>query len=172
MHGAQLPFEEFENLTFLPSQIPPQSQNCDNLLNRIKDLFRLPEVRINDFAHVVRDDGLQGTFLRPQPASAPSSDMELEWEATRPRPVLPESPFLILPSMEVFVLRLSALDEPNLALVRVQRQEGFPQCQDQEGLVESKYLVALPALPPCNSAAVCLMRCVQRVALRVRKFNY
>jgi hypothetical protein len=178
MHRQQFPSDEFQKLVFLSSQTPPQLDNCDNLLYRIRDLFR-SEIRINAHARVERDDGLQGTFLRPhpaarsQPACFPSSDMDLEWEAIRPRPIVPESPFFILPPMEVLVLRLNAVDEPGLAFVRVLKdQEGFPQCMDQEGFVESKYLVALPAIPPCNSAAVCLMRCVQRVALRVRTCNF
>jgi hypothetical protein len=190
--GPDIPPLAFEQLVFRPSQIPHQSQTCDNLLHRIRDLFRPPQflqeksskhaqphaermissaheppspitLQVGALARVVCVCALQKASISPQPSRASSSKLGLEWEF--PSDILLE----MFPNMEVFVLRLHPAHEPNFAFVRVPKdQKGFPLCKDQEGYVEIKNLVALAALYPCNSAAVCLMRCVQRVALRVR----
>jgi hypothetical protein len=188
MRGPDVPCQAFEKLVFLPSQIPHQSQTCDNLLHRIVDLFGLPQsqqeeqfhtnssvfhthtlhlaqpvatLQIGALARVVRAGSSQNTFLKFEPSEVHLTRVESDWEA-----MLNE--FEIFPSMEVRVLRLNAPGERNHAFVRVPNdQKGFPQCKNQEGFVESKHLVAVPALPLCNSASICLMRCVHRVALRV-----
>ena len=194
--GPDIPPVAFEKLAFRPSQIPHQSQTCDNLLHRIRDLFRpaqflqensskdaqrhaermnssaheapsLPTLQVGARARVVCVCALQKTSIRAQPSRASSSTSGLECEF--PSDILLE----MFPNMEVFVLRLLPADEPNYAFVRLPKdQKGFPLCKDQEGYVEIKNLVALAALYPCTSASVCLMRCVQRVALRVRPFMF
>jgi hypothetical protein len=191
---------EFETLVF-PPHLTPQDYTCDHLLYRIKDIFKLPQhgndtslnfnssenplasedassplstLQVGALARVVHVGGTQGALLRCT-STVMESSLDLDWEicgtvaqASSP----PTQYFELLPSMEVLVLQLnSVLDEPN-AFVRVPLQDKFPQCQGQEGFVESKHLATLPALPPCHSAAVCLMRSVQRVALRVRTYHY
>ena len=190
---------EIQNIT-LPPSVLPQSQTCDNLLHRIRDLFSLPRTQpaadssdpqsskdaapssaafpSHSAAHagtlarytiarvICSDEHTESVFLRDSPTSEESSDLNLLWESGLS---VSKSLFAIAPEMIVRVVRLNAPGELNHAFVRVcSDQECFPECQGQEGFVESKYLDILPALPPCNSAAVCLMRCVQRVALRVR----
>jgi hypothetical protein len=186
---------EIQNIT-LPPSVLPQSQTCDNLLHRIRDLFSLPRtqpaadssdpqsskhaapssaaaVPSHSAAHagmlarvICSDEHTDSVFLRDSPTPEESSDLNLLWESGLS---VSKTLFAIVPEMIVRVTRLNAPGELNYAFVTVCRdQECFPECQGQEGFVRSKYLAILPALPPCNSAAVCLMRCVQRVALRVR----
>lgn len=186
---------EFESLVF-PPHLTPHDYTCDHLLYRIKDIFKLPQsqnevsprpvsletllspldssfptstLQVGALASLV--PGTCSALLRCTPAANHSS-LELDWEKScnsgdeTSRSTLI---FELLPRMEVLVLQLNLVfDGSNYALVRVPFQAGFPQCQGQEGWVNSHHLTILPALPPCNSAAVCLMRCVQRVALRVR----
>jgi hypothetical protein len=133
----------------------------------MKDKFRLPHsqpqhdlipcipVHVGALASVVRRDNNEGTYLR---CEATTSQEESKFRTPL---------FLILPTMYVRIERLNAEGEHGHAYVKVPKQDRFPLCDDQEGFVQSKYLVALPALPPLNAASVCLMRCVQRIALHV-----
>lgn len=129
-----------------------------------------PPLQVGTLARVVCGDGAQSALLRCASAAS-NMATESDWEKRRASgkagsPIL--QIFEMLPAMEVVVLELNlATDGASCAFVRVPVQSGFPQCQGQEGLLSSKHLVPVPALPPCTSVAVCLMRSVQRVALRV-----
>ena len=161
--GGALP-PSVDKLVFLPSMLPA-SRTCDNLLHRIRNIFGMPEspldqpppapsvpsVEVGALVRVVRDDGLDSTLLRCRATTSRSKDAY-----TVPR-------FAISSSMNLRVLRMDAAAELGFAFVSVPGgQEGFVQC---------KYLVGFGhaiSMPACDSVAVSLMRCVQRVAMRVR----
>ncbi len=155
-----------------PAELLPKPPTCDNLLLRIKDVFKPPQcpphdhpnvpvpVQVGALARVVRPDNAdQGTFLR------------CEATDSRDERVFMKPFFEIMPTMHVRVMRLNAKGEDGHAYVQVPKQERFHLCNGQEGFVQCKYLVALPALPPCNAASVCLMRCVQRAAVHVSAYR-
>jgi hypothetical protein len=199
MSNLDLKDQQFETL-FFPPHMMPQFQTCDHLLYRIRDIFKLPQSQNETFVHsdssehlisplntsppisvlqvgararVARADGAQSALLRC--TTTKYSPLKQDWGSScvdTDASSLPTHLFEILPTMEVVVLHLNVIiEETNYAFIRVPLQERFPQCQDQEGFVKSEHLITLPALPLCTSAAVCLMRCVQRVALRVRTFS-
>jgi hypothetical protein len=125
-------------------------------------------VQVGTIARVCCDQGSGSVVLRCAPKASltqhPVAEIKALASDTKPEPA-----FEILPSMDVRVLQLNAAEDACDALVCLPSgQDGYPQCQGQTGYVESKHLVPAPAMAPCNSAAVCVMRCVQRVALRVR----